>query len=609
VRGTSIRRHALIEAFAQAMGLEAAEALVQEKIELAGLELKDTYSLSELFRVSAILIRLGGLVGVVAQTFTNNILWTLQKDALERAARSEREAEAIFEAANIAIVLFDLQTHQLVDINEKGLELLGVEKRVAYLRSCEDFFVTGSGRRAPCMQLELGESVENVELFMRAETRLIPVLISAKALLYQNRHCLLLSLVDITPIKRVERDLREARHRAEEASAVKSQFLANMSHELRTPMNAVIGFSDLLSRTNLDAEQREYITTIRESSELLLRLISDVLDISKIEAGEATLEQIDFDLHRLARGIVQLLKPKTSPAVLLRLDFAEDAPRRMRGDPTRLRQVLLNLLSNAVKFTDRGYVELAVRSAAVPPEMIERWAGPGCSNYVGVEISVRDTGIGITSDKLSRIFDAFTQADASTTRKYGGTGLGLAISRAFVRMMGGDITVSSRPGEGSCFSFTAFLLPSQSAPPPSSQEHPAVSPGAQPLHGLKLLVAEDNRVNQRLITRVLDQLGCHVKLVANGVLAVHEALSDHYDLCLMDLQMPEMGGLEATSRIREAGNQKLPIIALTASALKQDMDECFRVGMNDFLVKPLDTGQLQSKLQRWTSANAIKPKS
>ena len=544
----------LIDAFAQSMGIEAAEEFIHERIRLSGLENKPRYSLQELFRVSAMLIRVGGLVGVIAQTFTNNILTKLQEEAQQRADETERESEEIFDSVNIGIVLFDMETYRVVDINTKALQMIGYEEDEALSLTCADVFLQGD--QAMCPSLELGESVDNWEAVIQTkEGGRIPALISVKAIKFKGRPCLLESIVDITPIKEVEFQLRRERQRAEEASRVKSRFLANMSHEIRTPLNAVIGFSDLLSSTSLNEDQQDYVHTIRESGSLLLSLISDILDISKIEAGEVELEVIPFSLRDLVKGVLKIAQPRlVSGRVNMQSWYDSRVPDFFQGDPTRIRQVLLNLLSNALKFTEEGSISLEVRVA-------EGGVDAG-SETCPVILSVRDTGIGIPRERIDTIFDAFTQADTSTTRKFGGTGLGLAISKAFVEMMGGEIRVFSSPGQGSEFRIRLPLEKAAEDKPadinlhvPKSDSPAALVSDCDSPGRMNILVAEDNRVNQKLIKHLIGKLGHDVTLADNGAVAVEMALSRDFDICLMDLQMPEMGGVEATRVLRSRGKK------------------------------------------------------
>ncbi|MFA6216451.1 MAG: response regulator [Candidatus Omnitrophota bacterium] len=519
---------------------------------------------------------------------------------------------------------------------------------------------------------------------------------------------------------------------AESSSKAKSEFLANMSHEIRTPLNAVIGFSELLKGTILDDMQRDYLSTINESGSVLLTLINDILDISKIEAGEIKLETIDFNLMNLVENVIRIVSSKLKgKEVELFYNFDEHIPIGFQGDPTRIRQIILNLLGNAIKFTETGEITISVK--------LDESSSPGTSDFLSIRVSVKDSGVGIPKEKQSDIFDAFTQADTSTTRKYGGTGLGLYICRNLVGLMGGKIWVESEPGKGSDFIFTLSL---RKAPHMSEKEitlapldtlrgkkvmiiddnehsryiiasfcqeqmmqvvfratgalealnwlslqaelpdviisdirmpgmdgytfateirkndqYKAVKliaatsdvvPGTSrlsqecgfdayvvkpvikrdfvriiqavfgdkrqtrniitrhdaeelTLKDLRVLVAEDNIVNLKLITTILEKFGCRVGISSHGKEVIEKLSHETFDMVLMDIQMPIMGGIEATEVIRKQISKDIPIIALTAAAMKEDRDKALASGMNDFITKPININQLKDTLVAWSN--------
>jgi len=424
----------------------------------------------------------------------------------------------------------------------------------------------------------------------RGDGSLFLAKMNSNAFTLGGRTYLLHLIEDCTERQRIKAELLHAKEAAESANRAKSDFLATMSHEIRTPLNGLFGFVDLLLDTPLNPEQREAVNIIKRSGDALLDIINDILDFSKIEAGKLMLEEARYNLRTVCEDVVALMKPKAAEKGLrLSLEYASDTASELMGDAARVRQILLNLTGNAVKFTSQGGVHIDVRLV-----------------HTGeIKISVTDSGDGIAEEIQDKLFERFTQADSSTTRRYGGTGLGLAICKRLTELMGAKIGLTSELGVGSTFWFTQ---PAKSIPAESIREDEgthlsarAISRLVESAQRVRVLLADDNEVNRLLGKRLLERAGCSVETANDGKEAVALLENSSFDLIFMDCHMPRMDGFEATRILRQtqADSRRIPIIALTASVTARDREACLNAGMDDFLGKPLDVEQLYVMVEKW----------
>ena len=518
--------------------------------------------------------------------------------AREQLRSSEDRYRLLFEQNPVPMVTYDRQTLQIVAASNAMVASYGYSLKelhamtVEDLRPPEDIELAPTDRASDVDGRRSARAAEarDPSRHRRKDGTIIDVEITSDNVTLDERECRIALYNDVTERNRMAAEAAIAHDRAVEASNMKSAFLANVSHEVRTPMNGVIGMNELLLQTVLDDEQRTYADQVARSSEHMLAIINDILDLSKIETGHLALDVADFELDEpikeacSAAGALARAK-----GLRLDLQIAGGVPKRVRGDARRLHQVLANLLANAVKFTSAGTV--AVQVGATPAE-----------HGTVIHVAVADTGIGIDPESLQRMFEPFTQADVSMTRLYGGTGLGLAIAREIVELMGGTITAVSTPGRGSTFSFDVALaapLAAESRPGPLADANGAAAPGwsSPPV----VLVAEDSQINQIVTTRVLERCGCRVRVVGDGGEALRALAADRFDAVLMDCQMPGMDGYEATRELRrrEQGARRTPVIAMTAHAMTGDRERCIDAGMDDYISKPMASKSLRAALERW----------
>ena len=513
-----------------------------------------------------------------------------QKMAERKIRESENKIRIIFDNSAAAITMTDAQ-ERIVSWNKFTEDMLGKSYEDLHLKHISSLYPAEEWDKIRAARIREKGSMHHLETKVLCRNEdVLDVDLSVTILKDVNGEVAgsVGIMQDITQQKKVRQELLRAKIMAEEANSAKSMFLANMSHEVRTPMNTIMGMVDLTLDTSLSDEQRENLTTIKNAADILLSLLNDILDLSRVEAGKIQLEHIELNIENLVKSVctgLSVLARKKSLDLTWEVD--PRVPGVVIGDPVRLRQVLVNLINNAIKFAFRGEIKTRVMVIALDEKFCE------------LQFSVSDQGIGIPQDKLESIFESFSQADASTTRKFGGTGLGLAISCRLVELMGGRIWVESEEYKGSTFSFTAKFMTAepasvsaQPAPLAGLQQQPIVHPG---LDKLRVLLAEDNIVNQKIAVRMIEKRGWTVKAADNGKQVLEYLDAEEFDVILMDAQMPLMDGYEATRRIREretGTDARIPIIALTARAMSGDRKRCMLAGMDGYVTKPIDREKL-----------------
>jgi PAS domain S-box-containing protein len=520
------------------------------------------------------------------------------EQALRKSQEELRANDALrsvmFERNPQPIYVYERDTLAIVGVNNAGVAIYGYTReelgsmKISDLVAAESLDNFYASLQAPPAGPQDGFRPAQSRRHRYKGGRIVDVEVTSNDVMLDGRACIIASVQDVTERTRATADLARARDEAIEASNMKSAFLANVSHEIRTPMNGVLGMTELLLDTKLDEEQRLLAAQVASSGELMIDLINDILDISKIEAGQLELEVSEFALREAIETACHAAERQAlAKGLEFSVEVAAALPQQARGDGRRLRQILLNLVSNAVKFTSEGKITVAASAL----NGAER----------GIRIEVSDSGIGIEPAILDDMFMPFTQADVSTTRNYGGTGLGLAIARELTELMGGTIGADSAVGSGSTFWIELPLAVPALGERDGAQPAPASTTATKTWTSAPLvLVAEDGRVNQIVAVRTLERCGCRTEVVANGQEALDALAKQHYDAVLMDCQMPGMDGYEATTELRrrEAGGSHTPVVAMTADAMKGTAERCLAAGMDAYLSKPLHREQLIETLHR-----------
>ncbi|PWW82451.1 hypothetical protein CR164_05515 [Prosthecochloris marina] len=563
-----------------------------------------------------------------------------QKQSREKLREHKERIEAIFKAVQSGIVLVDAKSHRILDVNPAACKIIGLSHEEIAGKTCCKFIC--SYEHDSCPFIDMIPPADNEELMTDSEQQLIQaggkkltILKTVKYITIEGQEYLLESFVDISEQKRQQTQLKRMYSKlkklntnleeeiafanrmaieAETANIAKSEFLANMSHEIRTPLNGITGMVSLLLDTGLTSKQQEYADTLQQSSDILLDIINKVLEYTSLETSRVKASTVVFNLKDLLLRITEIIKLKAQDKKLhFSKRISHDVPERITGDPEYLKQILVNLGNNAVKFTPKGSIYFTAAKVS----------GRTNRNPL-LYFSFQDTGIGITEEMQDSIFKEFTQADSSFTRKYGGIGLGLTISKRLVDLMGGEIGLRSMPEKGSEFWFTIPFSDNESHPLSSTAKfHSGLSffsekteqsiahessAETEPV----ILVVEDNLINQRVVIELLKKMGYSADIANNGAEAIKALELKDYNLIFMDIQMPEMDGLEATRIIRSSSLDRvdpcIPIVAMTAHTLQEDRDMCFKAGMNDFISKPLSSETLSAPLQRWLSKKASKEK-
>ncbi|OFZ08190.1 MAG: hybrid sensor histidine kinase/response regulator [Bacteroidetes bacterium RIFCSPHIGHO2_02_FULL_44_7] len=513
-------------------------------------------------------------------------------------------SRSLIEASRDPLITINAEG-KIMDMNAATIRLTGISRKKLSGSDFFDYFTDSKKARAVYQKVFAQGSVADSPLTLRhKDGKLTDVLFNGSV--YKDNLENIIGIVivarDVTDQKRIELELIDAKvlaelttviaeeakrkaenatRTAEEAMKAKQQFLSNMSHEIRTPMNAIIGFTKVVLKTELTAKQREYLKAIKVSGDAMIVLINDILDLAKVDSGKLTFEETPFKMETSIAAMLHLFELKIQEKNLKFVQvYDTKIPEVLVGDPMRLHQIVLNLMSNAVKFTNKGAIKVSVELASESAESVT------------IKYTIEDTGIGIAENKIENIFENFQQASSGTSRIYGGTGLGLAIVKQLVESQNGEITVKSEIGKGSTFSFTLSFLKSDETALPIEE----MIEWDEEIKNIRVLVVEDIPLNQLLMKTLLDEFGFHCEIASNGRIAIEKLKSMEFDVVLMDLQMPEMNGFEATEYIRKELKLSIPIMALTADVTTADLEKCTKVGMNDYLAKPVDDKLLYSKI-------------
>ncbi len=510
-------------------------------------------------------------------------------EAMETIRESEIKLQAIFNTVGTGILIIDKETQSIVEANQTAIEMTGQSRERIIGQICHSLVCPA--QRGKCPVKDLGQCVDHSERkLIHADGHLIDIVKTVHPITIKGRDCYIESFIDISDRKRAEESLRRAKEEAEAANQAKSEFLANMSHEIRTPMNAILGMAELLAETPLNRDQEKYVQIFRDAGENLLTLINDILDLSKVEAGQIKLEAFPFNLGELIEKTGEILGMRAGDKGLdLACHVQSDLPLELAGDPLRLRQSLTNLIGNAIKFTERGEIVLEVKaSAPIDPEAKE----------VSLVFSVTDTGIGMSSLQTAHIFEKFHQADTSISRKYGGTGLGLTITKYFIELMGGTLSVQSEAGRGSVFSFTVPLalqdqdqLREETAAPTDLQR-------------ARILVVDDNATNRMIVREALASWGAKVREASGGeegLAMLHRACEagKPFRLVILDYQMPDMDGFKTARLIKTQPELRgTTMILLTSLQRNDDLEQAKEIGFASVIYKPVKRAELREAVSR-----------